>query len=41
MTGDDAFFDRLAAGWSLESVDEQYVSWRNLADVAHGLVRQP
>ncbi|MGW4739016.1 hypothetical protein [Nocardia xishanensis] len=40
-TGDDAFFDRLAADWSLESVDEQYVSWWNLADVAQGWIRQP
>ncbi|MFI2231477.1 hypothetical protein [Nocardia testacea] len=40
-TGDDAFFDRLSSAWSLESVDEQYVSWWNLADVAQGWVRQP
>lgn len=38
-TGDDAFFDRLSSAWSLESVDEQYVSWWNLADVAQGWVR--
>ncbi|MCU1644015.1 MAG: hypothetical protein JWN03_4290 [Nocardia sp.] len=39
-TGDDAFFDALAAGWELESEDAQYVSWWNLADVAQGWVRR-
>ncbi|WP_416564332.1 hypothetical protein [Nocardia testacea] len=38
-TGDDAFFDRLAAGWSLESVDERHVCWWNLGDTAQGWVR--
>lgn len=40
-TGDDAFFDRLAAGWSLDSVDKRFVSWWNLTDVAQGWVRRP
>lgn len=40
-TGNDAFFDRLAAAWSPASVDEQFVSWWNLADIAHGWVRHP
>lgn len=40
MTGDDAFFDALAAGWELESEDEQFVSWWNLRDVAQGWVRR-
>jgi hypothetical protein len=40
MTGDDAFFDALAAGWELASEDEQFVSWWNLADVAQGWVRR-
>jgi hypothetical protein len=39
-TGDDAFFDALAAHWKLESADSRFVSWWNLADVAQGLVRQ-
>jgi len=36
MTGNDAFFDALSAGWELESEDAQYVAWWNLADVAQG-----
>jgi hypothetical protein len=40
MTGDDAFFDALAAGWELASEDEQFVSWWNLGDVAQGWVRR-
>ncbi len=40
-TGDDAFFDRLSAAWSLESADERFVSWWNLTDVAQGWVRRP
>jgi hypothetical protein len=39
MTGDDAFFDALSAGWKLESEDAQFVSWWNLLDVAQGWVR--
>ncbi|MEV6773034.1 hypothetical protein AB0N05_30815 [Nocardia sp. NPDC051030] len=39
-TGDDAFFDALAAGWELESEDARYVSWWNLADVAQGWRRR-
>jgi hypothetical protein len=27
MTGDDAFFDALSAGWALESEDARFVSW--------------
>ena len=41
MTGDDAFFDALDAGWGLASEDAQFVSWWNLADVAQGWVRRP
>lgn len=40
MTGDDAFFDALSAGWELATEDAQYVSWWNLADVAQGWVRR-
>jgi hypothetical protein len=40
MTGDDAFFDALGAGWELASEDEQFVSWWNLRDVAQGWVRR-
>jgi hypothetical protein len=40
MTGDDAFFDALDAGWELASEDAQFVSWWNLADVAQGWVRR-
>jgi hypothetical protein len=40
MTGDDAFFDALVAGWELASEDEQFVSWWNLRDVAQGWVRR-
>lgn len=40
MTGTDAFFDALSAGWELESEDAQYVAWWNLADVAQGWVRR-
>lgn len=39
MTGDDAFFDALSAGWRLESEDLGFVSWWNLLDVAQGWVR--
>jgi hypothetical protein len=39
MTGDDAFFNALSAGWKLESEDAQFVSWWNLLDVAQGWVR--
>lgn len=38
-TADDAFFDELSAGWTLESQDEHYVSWWNLNDMAQGWVR--
>jgi hypothetical protein len=40
MTGDDAFFEMLSAGWKLESEDARFVSWWNLADVAQGWVRR-
>jgi hypothetical protein len=40
MTGDDAFFDALSAGWELAAEDPRYVSWWNLADVAQGWVRR-
>jgi hypothetical protein len=40
MTGDDAFFDALDAGWKLASEDAQFVAWWNLADVAQGWVRR-
>ncbi|MFF2086997.1 hypothetical protein ACFVVM_24755 [Nocardia sp. NPDC058176] len=33
-TGSDEFFDELAAGWSLVSSDDSFVSWWNLDDVA-------
>ncbi|MBF6173426.1 hypothetical protein [Nocardia blacklockiae] len=33
-TGDDTFFDTLAARWELKSEDPQFVSWWNLADRA-------
>ncbi|MEU7769487.1 hypothetical protein AB0B25_31005 [Nocardia sp. NPDC049190] len=39
-TGDDAFFDGLSGRWSLESQDEQHVSWWNLNDVVQGWVRR-
>ena len=39
-TGDDAFFDALAARWKLESVDSRFVSWWDLADAAQGWVRR-
>lgn len=38
-TGDDAFFDSLAARWKLQSVDSNFVSWWNLNDVAQGWLR--
>jgi hypothetical protein len=38
-TGDDAFFDRLSAGWRLATVDADFVSWWDLADVAEHWVR--
>lgn len=40
MTGDDAFFDALDAGWELASEDERFVAWWNLGDVAQGWVRR-
>lgn len=40
MTGDDAFFDALSAGWELASEDTQFVAWWNLRDVAQGWVRR-
>ena len=40
MTGDDAFFDALAAGWELASEDARFVSWWNLADVAQARIRR-
>ncbi|MBB5912046.1 hypothetical protein BJY24_000913 [Nocardia transvalensis] len=39
-TGDDAFFDALAASWHLESEDPHYVSWWNLPDRAQAWVRR-
>jgi hypothetical protein len=39
-TGDDEFFDALAARWELESIDTNFVSWWNLDDVAQGWVRR-
>ena len=39
-TGDDAFFDALTAGWTLESEDTRFVSWWNLSDSARGWVRR-
>lgn len=39
-TGDDAFFERLTEAWVMESRDESYVSWWNLADVAQGWRRR-
>ncbi|MBP2322413.1 hypothetical protein JOF56_002798 [Kibdelosporangium banguiense] len=39
-TGDDAFFDALSTAWTLESQDEQYVSWWNLCDVTQGWARK-
>ncbi|WP_280383081.1 hypothetical protein [Nocardia wallacei] len=39
-TGDDAFFDALAARWVLESEDAQFVSWWNLADRAQCWIRR-
>lgn len=41
MTGDDAFFDALSAGWDVESEDARFVAWWNIADVAQGWTRQP
>jgi hypothetical protein len=40
MTGDDAFFEALSAGWDLVSQDSGFVSWWNLLDVAQGWVRR-
>ncbi|MFE3001078.1 hypothetical protein ACFXG4_39615 [Nocardia sp. NPDC059246] len=40
-TGDDAFFDVLAARWELETQDPQFVSWWNLSDVAQGWTLRP
>lgn len=39
-TGDAAFFDRLAANWSLNSVDDHFVVWWNLTDSAQCWVRR-
>ncbi|GAB2699686.1 hypothetical protein [Nocardia thraciensis] len=39
-TGDDAFFDALAARWELKSEDTQFVSWWNLSDRAQCWVRR-
>lgn len=39
-TANDAFFDALAASWTLESVDACFVSWWNLTDAAQGWVRR-
>ncbi|WP_433681898.1 hypothetical protein [Nocardia sp. CA-119907] len=39
-TGDDSFFDGLAARWALKSEDSQFVSWWNLTDHAQGWVRR-
>jgi len=38
-TGDDAFFDALAAGWEPAAHDASFVSWWNLADEARGWIR--
>jgi hypothetical protein len=40
MTGDEAFFDALSAGWEPAGEDARFVSWWNLADVAQGWVRR-
>jgi hypothetical protein len=39
-TGDDAFFDALAAEWELVTQDARYVAWWNLKDVAQGWIRR-
>lgn len=39
-TGDEKFFDSLAAGWNLLSEDASFVSWWNLNDVAQCWVRR-
>jgi hypothetical protein len=39
-TGDDGFFDALAARWELASRDPRFVSWWNLEDGAQGWVRR-
>lgn len=39
-TGNDAFFDALADGWALRSVDPAFVSWWNLADAAQAWTRR-
>lgn len=39
-TGDEAFFDALADGWVLRSVDSAFVSWWNLADAAQAWTRR-
>ncbi|MFC4529150.1 hypothetical protein [Sphaerisporangium dianthi] len=38
-TGNDAFFDALAARWRLDSVDPHFVSWWTEGDIAQGWVR--
>ncbi|WP_280371753.1 hypothetical protein [Nocardia wallacei] len=38
-TGDDAFFDALAARWDLKDEDAQFVSWWNLEDRAQFWIR--
>ncbi len=40
MTGDDAFFDVLAADWEPASEDSKYATWWNLVEVAQGWVRR-
>lgn len=40
ITGDDAFFDLLAADWELADEDPLFVSWWNLGDVAQCWVRR-
>ncbi|MFC0528197.1 hypothetical protein [Phytohabitans kaempferiae] len=39
-TANNTFFDALDNRWQLESVDEQFVSWWNLADTAQGWIRR-
>jgi hypothetical protein len=39
-TANSAFFNALSSRWRLASVDEEFVSWWNLADVAQAWVRR-
>jgi hypothetical protein len=39
-TANDAFFEALSSRWQLESADEKFVSWWNLADIAQSWVRR-